>query len=287
MYLSLYVGIAALVALLLLVVLLINTIRSNRYLRRALSQATGRLENLQLSFHRFVPQNVVENIIDRGVATRGERRTITVLFTDLEGFTSLSEVLPPETVVRILNGYFRAMTRVVRRHNGFVARFLGDGILAIFGAPQPNPWHTQDASRAALAMHAELHEYNEALDRDGHRPLSMGIGLETGNVMAGVLGSNELMEYTVIGDVVNTAARVQELTRGSAHRTLVGEQLARALDDRFHLSEAMRQAVKGKSESLDVRALLGIDETALRRPAGHAQETAARTDADAGHGEAR
>lgn len=243
-------------------VISLSLLRINRRLRRALNRTTDRLENLQLSFQRFVPQDVVESVIDRGVSAHGERRAVSVLFADLVGFTSLSETMPPESVVRILNGYFRAMSRVVREHNGFVVRFLGDGILAIFGAPEPNPWHTHDAARAALAMLQALDEYGERLRSGGDRPLYMGIGIDTGNVMAGVIGSDELMEYTVIGDVVNTASRIEELTRSLEYELLVTERFAAELDSRYRLERLDAVPVKGKSDPIRPVALLDVDDDA-------------------------
>lgn len=243
---------------------------SNRRLRNALENATTRLESLQLSFHRFVPQQVVETVIDKGVGAYGERREITVLFADLQGFTALSEPLKPEKIVQILNGFFRAMSRTVRRHNGFVVRFLGDGLLAIFGAPEPNPWHTQDAARAAVAMQDRLRQYSADIEAKGHPSLKMGVGLDTGNVMAGIMGSDELMEFTVIGDIVNTAARIESLTRHYEQGILISERLAAALDERFLTSEKEPLGVKGKSEPIRTYALTGIDEGALRAHTGDA-----------------
>lgn len=247
---------------LVLLVLVVKFWRDNRDLSEALDHATQQLEHLQLSFHRFVPQDVVENIIQSGVSTRGERRDVTVLFTDLEDFTSLSETLEPEVIVRILNGYFRVMSSVVREHHGFVVRFLGDGILAMFGAPEPNPWHVQDAARAAVEMRSALRDYSRELEARGDPGLQMGVGIETGPAMVGVLGSQELMEYTAVGDVVNTAARIETLTRENEHDVLISQRMAEALDERF-LTEALDPLpVKGKREPLHPYGLLAVDEEA-------------------------
>jgi adenylate cyclase len=171
------------------------------------------VEHLQRAFQRFVPRDVFEGIIQRGVHTSGERRVITVLFADLVGFTALSEQSPPEVIVRLLNGDFRAMAAALAEHNGYVSKFMGDGILALFGAPEPNPWHTLDAVKAALAMRAAMDRYNAQLAADGLPALRVHIGIHYGPVVAGILGSAELVEYTAIGDVVNTAARIETLTR--------------------------------------------------------------------------
>ena len=222
--------------------------------------AAKQLELLQVAFHRFAPQDVVEDIIHRGISTRGERRDVTVLFADLVGFTSLSESLEPEAVVQVLNGYFQEMTRAISAHNGHVGKFIGDGILATFGAPEPNPWQAQDAVRAALAMRGALTAYNDRLREQGRPELVIGIGIHSGQVVAGLLGSSELMEYTVIGDVVNTASRIEGLTRRLGEPILVSEHVQKQLDERFRLREMPATEVKGKSKPLVTWAVEAFDD---------------------------
>ncbi len=137
--------------------------RAFRRLSDAFDSAAVELEHLQRAFHRFVPPDVVEGIIQRGVQNSGERRPVTVLFADLVGFTALSERTEPEVVVRLLNGYFQAMASAIAEHGGYVAKFMGDGILALFGAPERNPWQARDAVDAALAMRAAMARYNAEL----------------------------------------------------------------------------------------------------------------------------
>jgi adenylate cyclase len=222
-------------------------------LEKTLDSVTQQLEHLQQSFHRFVPQDVVEDIIHRGVATRGERLEVTVLFADLKGFTAMSEVTPPDVVVRVLNGYFQAVNREIMSHNGFVSKFMGDGLMALFGALEPNPWQAMDAVRAAVQR------YNERLKEDGLPPLSVSIGLHCGPVVAGVIGSSELVEYTAIGDVVNTAARIESLTRVHKQDALLSADIAAKLDKRFVLQEMAPHEVKGKSEPLRTFAVERVE----------------------------
>lgn len=233
--------------------------RRARSAEAAYRAASKQLEQLQVAFHRFAPQDVVEDIIARGISVRGERRDVTVLFADLVGFTSLSESLEPEAVVQVLNGYFQRMTHVISAHNGHVGKFIGDGILATFGAPEPNPWQAQDAVRAALAMEQSLAEYNASLRERGHPTLVLGVGIHCGPVVAGLLGSSELMEYTVIGDVVNTASRIESLTRKLGARILISEQVQKQLDSRFRLREMPPSEVKGKSKPLCTWAVDAVD----------------------------
>lgn len=232
--------------------------------RRAYSAASKQLEQLQNAFHRFAPQDVVEDIIQRGVSTRGERREVTVLFADLVGFTALSESLEPETVVQVLNGYFQRMTSAISAHNGHVGKFIGDGIMATFGAPEPNPWQAQDAVRAALAMRAALAAYNERLVEQGQPELVLGIGIHRGPVVAGLLGSSELMEYTVIGDVVNTASRIEGLTRRHDTDILISEGVRAALDERFELREMPALDVKGKAKPIATWSVVAFDDVSAR-----------------------
>lgn len=227
----------------------------NTKLMIARARANEQLETLQQAFHRFTPQDVVEDIIRRGVSTRGERLEATILFADLIGFTSMSERLAPELVVRVLNGYFQCMTQAISGHKGHVGKFIGDGILAMFGAPEPNPWHSQDAVRAALSMRAALQVYNVELASEGLGPIQVGVGLHRGTLVAGVIGSKELMEYTVIGDVVNTASRIEGLTRKMKTDILLSSAVAEALDDRFVLDAMPPTEVKGKAEPVHTFAV--------------------------------
>jgi len=217
-------------------------------LEHALDVASHQLEHLQNAFHRFAPQEVVEDIIRKGVSVRGERREVTVMFADLVGFTALSERTEPEALVQILNGYFEAMSRAITANRGHVSKFIGDGILALFGAPDPNPWQAIDGVAAAVAMRTALAAYNETLAGKGLPPLGIGIGLHIGPVIAGVVGSHDLIEYTVIGDTVNTAARIESLTRKAGTSVLISDAVKQRLDGRWNLRECEPMAVKGKTE---------------------------------------
>ena len=214
-------------------------------LRRRLDAASGELEHLQTSFERFAPRVVVERIVAGGVATGAERKEVTILFADLVGFTALAERLAPEVLVRILNDYFGRMSRVVSDHRGHVAKFIGDGLMATFGALEPNPWQTNDAVHAALDMRAALAAYNEELVAEGLPPLRVGVGIHCGPTVAGVIGSPELNEFTVIGSTVNTAARVERLTRIHGADILVTEAVRAAADPGFVLRALPAASVKG------------------------------------------
>lgn len=222
--------------------------RRSRRLQRRLAGAVAELEHLQTAFGRFAPIRVVDEIVAQGVSRSAERREVTVLFADLQDFTKMSEGLDPEALVNVLNGYFAEMSRAITRHNGHVSKFLGDGILALFGAVTLNPWQARDAVDAALAMRAALAEYNAQLAGAGRPTLRFGVGIHCGPVVAGVLGSHELLEYTVIGDTVNLAARVESLTRAHGVDILLTASVREALVDRYPFVALPPASVKGKSE---------------------------------------
>jgi adenylate cyclase len=217
------------------------------------------LQRLQLAFSRFAPEELVERIIASGVPTEGERKEVTVLFSDLVGFTALSEAVEPTTLVRILNGYFERMSRAITDHRGHVSTFIGDGILALFGALESNPWQADDALHAALAMRAELEGYNRELQSDGLPTLSIGVGLHRGTGVAGLVGSKELMEFTIVGRTINVAARVQDLTRQHRTDVLLTEEVREALDPRFALEPLTPTEVRGIAEPVMIYALRDFD----------------------------
>jgi adenylate cyclase len=232
--------------------------RRAEFLTIAREKATLDLQHLQQAFQQFAPQRVVEEVIKSGVSTSGEVREVTVLFADIVEFTALSETLNPETLVRMLNGYFEAASTAVTHHGGHVAKFIGDGVMAIFGAPEANVWHSLDAVIAALSMREAIAKYNQELCQEGLPPLDVRIGVHKGKVVAGVVGSSENLEYTVIGDVVNTAARIESLTRKHGVGILISAEVRPALDRRFQLRQLPPEYVKGKAEPVVTFAVEGF-----------------------------
>ena len=254
---------ALLAAFLALGVEILRTRRALALLERRLAAASRSLEALQQGFSRFAPAEVVEEIIAQGVSTRSEKKDVTILFADLQDFTALSERLDPAVLVTILNGYLDRMSRAITAHRGHVAKFIGDGVLALFGALEGNPWQTNDAVHAALAMRAGLADYNTTLAADGLPRLATGVGIHRGTVVAGVMGSAELMEYGVIGRNVNLAARVQDLTRTHRVDILVTEAVRGALDRRFRLRAMPATEVKGVAGALPTFAVDGFDDAGV------------------------
>ena len=185
-------------------------------------------ERVRDVFSRFVPEPVVDEVlqnVDEDLRLGGQRELVTVLFSDIRGFTTFSESREPETVIEILNRYLTSMTDVILAHGGTLVTFMGDGIMAVFGAPIPSDDHADRALAAAREMAGPtLDRFNEWVRAEGHGDgFRIGIGLNSGAVMAGNVGSEQRLEYTVIGDTTNTASRLEGLTKGTPHTIYVSE----------------------------------------------------------------
>lgn len=229
-------------------------------LERVLIDRSRKLEDLQRQFERFVPPDVVERLTDGFGRIAPERRMATMLFADLRGFTALCDRLDPALTVTILNEYFRRMNEVVVRHHGHVNELIGDGLLALFGALEPNPWQARDAVLAALDMRAALARYNDDLRAKGQPELRFGVGIHCGEVIAGVIGAGTLYKFSVTGDPINVASRVEGLTRDHGVDLLVTEEVKRALDARFALRSMPALRVKGKKEPISTYYVEGLAE---------------------------
>jgi adenylate cyclase len=189
---------------------------------------TRERRHLRSLFSRFVPAQVVNEVIERvdeDLRLGGVRREGTVMFCDLRGFTTFSEELEPELVVEVVNRYLSEMTEAILANGGTLVSFMGDGIMALFGAPIEQPDHAQRAVRSAREMISErLPRFNAWLSERGiPHEFRMGIGLNSGLVMSGNVGSSERLEYTALGDTTNTAARLEGMTKGTPHMLFVAE----------------------------------------------------------------
>lgn len=224
--------------------------RRARQLQRLVTVSQEKLEQLQRQFEHFVPADVVEQLTGGKGMYAPERRTATMLFADLRGFTALCDRLDPAVTVDILNEYFRRMNAAITSHHGHINELVGDGLLALFGALERNPWQGRDSVLAALDMRAELARYNEELRAKALPELRFGIGIHSGEVVAGVMGAGALNKFTVTGDPINVASRVEGLT--SVHKVdlLITEEIRSTLDDQFKLRRMPPMTVKGKPEPI-------------------------------------
>ena len=180
------------------------------------------------------------------------QREVTVLFTDIRDFTAMSEQMAPSEVLAFLDRYFGHMSQIVKGHDGIVNKFLGDGMLAVWGAPDSDELHAEKALKAALDMRKKLKEFNQERVHEGKAPIRMGIGIHTGIVAAGMLGGADQHEYTVIGDAVNLASRIEGLTKSLGVDLLVSESTWKQLKAKFEGVRAGEEHVKGRVESVVV-----------------------------------
>jgi adenylate cyclase len=207
-------------------------------------------------FQRLLSPAIAEQVMsgEVEVAQGGELRETTVLFSDIRGFTAMSEARDAQDVVHMLNEYFEHMVEIVFDYEGTLDKFVGDEIMALFGAPVA---HSDDAYRAVkvgLEMMRVLAELNGRRVARGEHEIHIGIGINTGEVVAGYLGSSKALEYTVIGDAVNTGARLCSLAK--AGEVIVSQWTYERIRDRFEVEELPATRVKGKSQALKVYRVL-------------------------------
>lgn len=210
------------------------------------------------SFGRYVGREVMKQVVAEHPSLEGDRREVSILISDLRGFTTLSETMPVETVATRLNEYFPAMIGAIFAHRGMISAFLGDGILAVFGAPLHDPDHAWHAARAAVAMQAALAELNRGWAASGLPALRMGIGIHTGVVFAGNVGGAARTTYTVIGDPVNVTARLESLNKDLGTTLLITEEAQTRLGDRVETRYCGEAPVKGRAQPLRVYELLAV-----------------------------
>ncbi|MFH1809412.1 MAG: adenylate/guanylate cyclase domain-containing protein [Pseudomonadota bacterium] len=210
-------------------------------------------ERLRHLFGEYVSEQALEQVLSGSLALAGERRTVTVLFADIRGFTTLSAAVPPEVVVDYLNRYFDRVCAVVASNRGMVNKFMGDGLLAVFGAPEEDPDHARHALQAAWG----LVEAARQVPRPGGEATRVGVGLHTGELVLGSVGSKHHRDYTVVGDTVNLASRIEGLTRELGQDILLSESTRRAAGD-LDSQQLGSFEVKGLSQPVVVHTLRSL-----------------------------
>jgi adenylate cyclase len=213
-------------------------------------------EHIRHTFGRFVSREVAEAVLNGRVPLAGERLEVSILFQDIRGFTALSERLDPVALLRMLNQFFTQVVAAVEAEGGVVKQFTGDGVMALFGAPQTRADHAQRAVRAALGVVERLGRLNEQLQDDGIAPLRIGVGIHSGEVVAGLIGPDERVEYGVVGEPVNLASRIESLTKDLATTILVSKDIAARLGSEFTLGRIAVLPVKGRSQPVEVVEVL-------------------------------
>lgn len=214
-------------------------------------QNAAERRHLKSAFGGFVSPSVLEEILSGRLAAslNGERRMICVLFSDIRNFTTLSEKMAPEAVTEFLNRYFELMVGCIHQNGGTIDKFMGDGIMAFFGAPRDVDNPCEDAFRAATTMLIKLEELNGEWEKENHQKLSIGIGLNYGPAFLGYIGSKDRHEYSAIGDAVNLAARLEGLTKGSGYPIMVSSTVLDSLPQVTGFTDLGKQAVKGRSDA--------------------------------------
>lgn len=211
-------------------------------------------EQIKDTFGKMVDPAIRDHLLGGHLALGGELKPAAILFSDLRDFTTLSESLPPEVVVGLLNRYFAEMNAVIADNGGLVNKFMGDAIMALFNVPLPQDQYALAALQTALEMQKALTELNRQFAAEGLPELRMGIGLHAGEVLAGNIGSPQRMEYTVIGDPVNAASRLESLTKDYKVPVLLSGQFLELLPARtgFIFEKLDDVAVKGKTKKIEV-----------------------------------
>ncbi|MFV0387828.1 MAG: adenylate/guanylate cyclase domain-containing protein [Pyrinomonadaceae bacterium] len=224
--------------------LTVETVKAHKRLARE--------EVARANYSRFLPEYVVKELLERPDSFRlgGVNQTITVLFADIRGFTGFSEEQNPERVVTLLNHYFTAMSDIIFSHGGTLDKYIGDGLMAIFGAPTVSPNDADNAVKAAIEMQRSLKTLNKQLIREGYHEIAIGIGLHTGIATVGYIGSEKRSEYTAIGDTVNLASRLESNAVGG--QILISESTGKACNESFQIRKCEPIVVKNRVEPVSL-----------------------------------
>jgi adenylate cyclase len=220
-----------------------------------------RARDIRKMFSSYVSKRIVDELIrdPNKAKLGGDRKEITVLFSDIRGFTNFSEKHQPEEVVSLLNEYLGAMTNIVFEHDGTLDKFVGDAIMALWGAPVGQPDHAKQACRCALAMITRLKQLQDKWNAEGKYAIDIGIGINTGDMVVGNMGAEgKKMDYTVIGDNVNLGARLEGLTRKYNNHIIISEFTYAKVKDIVKVNELGSVTVKGKEQPVVIYDLVGL-----------------------------
>jgi len=197
---------------------------------------------------RYVGKHLAEKLIHskKGVFFENERREVTILFADIRSFTSIAERMAAEDVVSMLNQFFDTVVDIIFRNNGILDKFVGDQLMAVFGVISSGSIAPQDAVKAAIEMQNSTEDLMDLRSKKGYEAFEIGVGINTGSAIVGNVGSKNRMDYTVIGDTVNVAGRLQQMAKGG--EIIVGEQTYTQIKGRFRVEKKYKIKVKNKTE---------------------------------------
>ena len=222
----------------------------------AMIRGLAEREMIRTAFGKYVSPQIRDEILSGRIPLDGEVKEVTVLFADLRDFTPLVESTPAKELVTIINGYFEEMAQAIQENGGLILQFIGDEIEAVFGAPLPLDDHPASATRAALEMRNRIKLFNKKLEKKGYGPLRHGIGIYTGQVLAANIGSPDRLSYALVGDTVNLASRLQDLTKELGCDIIISANTRNGLGDEFTVELLPQTTVKGKSKPLEIYALV-------------------------------
>ncbi len=217
-------------------------------------------EKIQSAMGKYISKDVMRNVVSNidSVKLGGKRACVTVLFADIRGFTSISEQLSAEEVTNILNVYFSAIAPIIENHNGILNKFMGDAVLAVFGEPIKNENHAIDAVRCADAMLKKVKQLQAKWLDEGKPKIEIGIGISTGEAFVGDIGSEERLEYTVIGDTVNTASRIENYNKVYKTKFLISEETFLRVQKYVDVIKIREVTIRGKSKKINIYEVLRI-----------------------------
>jgi adenylate cyclase len=214
---------------------------------------------IKKTFSHYISAHVMENILTNPDSLKlgGERKNLTVLFSDIRGFTTISEALKPEEVVELLNEYLSKMVEVVFRNDGTLDKFIGDAVMAFWGAPLADAAHPRKAMLCAIEMIEELKKLQAKWGAEGRHIIDIGIGINSGDMVVGNMGSKEKMEYTIIGDNVNLGSRLESLNKEYKTRIIISDTTYQAVKDLVEVEKLGAVNIKGKRKQVQVYAVTG------------------------------
>lgn len=235
-----------------------DAVKSMERIQKLNDQLEMRNKLISETFGRFLSDDIVKELLDKpgGLTLGGKKRNLTIMMSDIRGFTALSERMDPMELITMLNHYLAEMTEIIQNRKGTIIEFIGDGIFAIFGAPVAYENHAAEAVAAALEMQARMVQVNEWNKERDYPFIEMGIGLNTGEVIVGNIGSEKRTKYGVVGSNVNLAGRIESYT--IAGQILISESTADAIDTPLNVAKEIMARPKGVDGSIKLRQITGI-----------------------------
>ena len=235
-----------------------DAVKAMQRIQQLNAQLELRNQLLSETFGRFLSDEIVRQLLDTpdGLMLGGKKRMLTVMMSDLRGFTAMSERMEPQDLIAMLNHYLGAMTDVIQRYNGTIIEFIGDGILAVFGAPLASDHHASDAVAAAVAMQMQMDDINAWNAAKGYPVLEMGIGINTGEVIVGNIGSEKRTKYGVVGSHVNLCGRIESYTTGG--QILISPQTREMVGCTLEVAQELEVFPKGVKGSLILSQITAI-----------------------------